>query len=232
MLQNEDVLVHIFCIYFFPWVIVSILDLFVYSVFRYAFHIGRYGTRSITTNNVLFVRNMALFGQSVCYLEYLGNNGHFVRRTQVFNFLEVNDATKEKHYYSDSKRLYFYKIQNISIPIKPNLSYNIFNTSKDNSMETKKCTTLDEAREQIDKVDEEIVALIAKRNDYIKQIAHFKTSIEEVKAEDRISDVISRVREQAISLDLSPNLINDLYVRMIDAMVESEISEFENAKGF
>ena len=99
-------------------------------------------------------------------------------------------------------------------------------------METKKCTTLDEAREQIDKVDEEIVALIAKRNDYIKQIAHFKTSIEEVKAEDRISDVISRVREQAISLDLSPNLINDLYVRMIDAMVESEISEFENAKGF
>ena len=99
-------------------------------------------------------------------------------------------------------------------------------------METKTCTTLDEAREQIDKVDEEIVALIAKRNDYIKQIAHFKTSIEEVKAEDRISDVISRVREQAISLGLSPNLINDLYVRMIDAMVESEIAEFENAKGF
>jgi len=99
-------------------------------------------------------------------------------------------------------------------------------------MEIKMCTTLEEAREQIDKVDEEIVALIAKRNDYIKQIAHFKTSIEEIKAEDRISDVISRVREQAISLDLSPNLINDLFVRMIDAMVESEIAEFENAKGF
>ena len=99
-------------------------------------------------------------------------------------------------------------------------------------MEIKTCTTLEEAREQIDKVDEEIVALIAKRNDYIKQIAHFKTTIEEVKAEDRISDVISRVREQAISLDLSPNLINDLYVRMIDAMVESEIAEFEDAKGF
>ena len=99
-------------------------------------------------------------------------------------------------------------------------------------MDAKKCTTLDEAREKIDSVDEEIVKLIAKRNGYIKQIAHFKTSIEEVKAEDRIDDVISRVREQAISLDLSPNLINDLYVRMIDAMVESEISEFNNAKSF
>ena len=99
-------------------------------------------------------------------------------------------------------------------------------------MEIKKCTTLDEARSEIDSVDREIVELIAKRNDFIKQIAHFKTSVEEVKAEDRISDVISKVRAQAISLDLSPNLINDLYVRMIDEMVESEISEFKNAQRF
>lgn len=98
-------------------------------------------------------------------------------------------------------------------------------------MEIEKCTTLDEAREKIDAVDKEIVALIAKRNDYIKQIAHFKTTVEEVKAEDRIDDVISKVRQQAIELDLSPNLINDLYVRMIDGMVESEIAEFRNAKG-
>ncbi|MEA1952952.1 MAG: chorismate mutase [Campylobacterota bacterium] len=96
-------------------------------------------------------------------------------------------------------------------------------------MQEKQCTTLNEARNAIDSVDEEIVKLIALRNDYIKQIAHFKTSIEEVKAEERIDAVISKVREQAISLDLSPNLVNDLYVRMIDAMVESEIAEFNNA---
>lgn len=99
-------------------------------------------------------------------------------------------------------------------------------------MEIKQCNTLDEARVEIDAVDREIVELIAKRNEYIKQIAHFKNSVEEVKAEDRIADVISKVREQAISLDLSPNLINDLYVRMIDEMVESEISEFKNAQRF
>ena len=99
-------------------------------------------------------------------------------------------------------------------------------------MQIKHCTTLEDARFEIDKVDEEIVKLIAKRNNYIKQIAHFKTSIDEVKAEDRISEVISKVREQAISLDLSPNLINDLYVRMINGMVESEIAEFNNAKSF
>ncbi len=99
-------------------------------------------------------------------------------------------------------------------------------------METRKCTTLEEARKEIDSVDKDIVELIAKRNEYIKQIAHFKTSVEEVKAKDRISDVISNVRAQAISLDLSPNLINDLYIRMIDEMVENEISEFKNAQRF
>ena len=99
-------------------------------------------------------------------------------------------------------------------------------------MEIQKCTTLDEARVAIDVVDREIVELIAKRNEYIKQIAHFKTSVEEVKEEGRISDVISKVRAQAISLDLSPNLINDLYIRMIDGMVESEIEELNNAKSF
>ena len=98
-------------------------------------------------------------------------------------------------------------------------------------MQVKECTTLNEARNEIDTVDTKIVELIAQRNDYIKQIAHFKTSIEEVKAEDRIADVISKVRQQAIELDLSPNLINDLYLRMIDGMVESEIAEFRNAKG-
>jgi isochorismate pyruvate lyase len=98
-------------------------------------------------------------------------------------------------------------------------------------MQNKQCDTLEEARLEIDTVDKEIVKLIAKRNDYIKQIAHFKTSIDEVKAEDRIDDVISKVRTQAIELDLSPNLINDLYIRMIDGMVESEIAEFRNAKG-
>ncbi len=99
-------------------------------------------------------------------------------------------------------------------------------------MEIKQCTTLQEAREEIDKLDEEIVTLIARRNAYIKQIAHFKNSIDEVKAQDRIGDVISRVREQAIAQGLSPNLITDLYVRMIDSMVESEVAEFKNAKTY
>ena len=99
-------------------------------------------------------------------------------------------------------------------------------------MQIKQCSSLKEAREEIDHLDEQIVELIARRNAYIRQLAHFKNSVDEIKAQDRISDVISRVRAKAIELDLSPNLINDLYLRMIDAMVDSEVAEFKNAKNF
>jgi len=99
-------------------------------------------------------------------------------------------------------------------------------------MDMIKCNTLEEAREQIDMVDEKIVELVALRNSYIKQIAQFKTSVEEVKSEERISDVINRVRAKAIELDLSPNLINDMFIRMIDEMVETEIAELQNTKVF
>jgi len=99
-------------------------------------------------------------------------------------------------------------------------------------MDVKKCNSLDEARAEIDLIDDKIVELIALRNAYIKQIAHFKNSVDEVKAKDRIDDVINRMRARAIELELSPNLINDLYVRMIDSMVDSEIAEFKNAKNY
>jgi len=95
-----------------------------------------------------------------------------------------------------------------------------------------KCNSIEQIRDHIDQLDDQIVELIAKRNAYVKQLAHFKNSIEEVKEEERIADVISRARAKAISLELSPNLVNDLYVRMIDAMVDSEITEFKNAKNY
>jgi len=99
-------------------------------------------------------------------------------------------------------------------------------------MEIKKCNSLEEARAEIDKIDDKIVELIAARNAYIKQLAHFKNSVDEIKAQDRIDDVINRMRGRAIELGLSPNLINELYLKMIDAMVDTEVAEFKNAKNF
>ncbi len=92
----------------------------------------------------------------------------------------------------------------------------------------KECNSLEEVRNEVDKLDDQIVELIAARNAYIHQAVKFKQSVEEVKAEERITKVMERVRHKALALGLSPNLITELYTKMIDAMVEMEISEFRD----
>ncbi len=94
----------------------------------------------------------------------------------------------------------------------------------------RECHSLQDVREEIDKLDDQIVTLIAERNQYIKQAARFKNTIDEVKAPDRIDAVIQRLRRKALDLDLSPSLVADLYHRMIDDMVETEIAELRHAK--
>jgi len=99
-------------------------------------------------------------------------------------------------------------------------------------MEMNKCNSLNEVRSEIDKVDVQIIKLIALRKDYVKQAANFKNTVEEIKADNRVDDVLSKVRHQALSLSLSPNLVAEIYTRMIDDMVETEIAEFRNVKTF
>ncbi len=99
-------------------------------------------------------------------------------------------------------------------------------------MDIKECKTLDELRKEVDKVDEKIVELIAVRNDYIKQAAKFKHTVEEIKADERIEDVLNHVRHQALTLGVSPNMVVDIYKQMIDAMVETEIAELRNKGAF
>lgn len=99
-------------------------------------------------------------------------------------------------------------------------------------MEIKNCNSLDEIRSEIDKVDEQIIKLIALRKNYVKQAAKFKNTIDEIKADDRVDDVLNKVRHQALSLNLSPNLVAEIYQRMIDDMVETEIAQFRNTGKF
>ncbi len=96
----------------------------------------------------------------------------------------------------------------------------------------RECHSLQEVREEIDKLDDEIIKLISKRARYIRQAVKFKNSIEEIKAKDRVDEVLQNVRHEALALNLSPNLITKLYEIIIDDMVESEIAEFRNGGNF
>lgn len=92
------------------------------------------------------------------------------------------------------------------------------------------CASLEEVRHYIDEIDTQLVELIAARNAYVKQAAHFKDSIDDIKGKERLETVMDRVRSKAMELGVSPNLLTRLYTIMIDEMVEAEIAEFRNAK--
>lgn len=96
----------------------------------------------------------------------------------------------------------------------------------------KKYSSLKELREDIDKLDANIVDLIATRSSLVRQAAQFKSSTDEIKANERLEHVVQGVRQLAIKYNISPNMIEDLYRRMIDEMVEIEIAEFQNTNSF
>ncbi|MBN2815077.1 MAG: chorismate mutase [Campylobacterales bacterium] len=96
----------------------------------------------------------------------------------------------------------------------------------------KKCTSLEEVREEIDIIDTKLVELISERSHLVRQAASFKKSIDEVKAADRIEYILQKRRHQAIALGINPNMIAELFTIMIDEMVEMEIAEFRNADVF
>lgn len=97
-------------------------------------------------------------------------------------------------------------------------------------MKIEDCSSLEEVRGYIDKLDDQIVELIATRNGYVKQAAKFKESVAEIKGKERMEAVMDRVRTRAMELGASPNLLTKLYTIMIDEMVEAEIAEFRNAR--
>jgi len=96
----------------------------------------------------------------------------------------------------------------------------------------KKCNSLEEVRQEIDKLDNKLVDLISERSHLIRQAAGFKNSVDEVKAHDRIEFILQKVRHAAIQAGVSPNMISELFTIMIDEMVETEIAELRNKQAF
>jgi len=99
-------------------------------------------------------------------------------------------------------------------------------------MEPNACHSLDDVRNEIDRIDDALVDLIAQRNRYIRQAAKFKDSVEKIKEQSRIDSVIERIRLRGIDQGVSANMLEDIFRSMIDEMVETEVAEFRNIKAF
>lgn len=93
------------------------------------------------------------------------------------------------------------------------------------------CTSIEEVRAQIDRIDRQMVALLAERGAYVKQAARFKKSSDDVKAPQRVEQVIAKVTALSQELGANPAVTEQVYRAMIAAFITAELAEHAALKG-
>lgn len=89
------------------------------------------------------------------------------------------------------------------------------------------CTTIDEVRAEIDRVDRAIVQAIAQRAEYVKAVLRFKKTAEEVRAPARAAAVLAQRRQWAVELGLDPDVIEAIYRGLIAYFIDQEMKALE-----
>lgn len=94
------------------------------------------------------------------------------------------------------------------------------------SRSPEECMEMAHIRQEIDKVDDELVALLAKRFGYIDRAWQIKkkTGKEAALVPWRVEQVVERVRESAVQYGLSADLIETVWRRLMNWFIAYEDS--------
>ncbi|WP_137983365.1 chorismate mutase [Pseudomonas viridiflava] len=84
-------------------------------------------------------------------------------------------------------------------------------------------TTIEEVRAHIDTIDRDVVALLAKRGKLVNQAAAFKKTTDDIRAPNRVEQVIAKVRAMANETGASPEVVEQVYRAMIAAFINEEL---------
>jgi isochorismate pyruvate lyase len=90
------------------------------------------------------------------------------------------------------------------------------------------CTTIEDVRGEIDRIDHEIVKLLGQRAKYVHRAATFKTSEASVRAVDRQTAMMEQRREWAEQYEISPQLIEKLFRLLVDYFVSQELQQWQD----
>ena len=91
------------------------------------------------------------------------------------------------------------------------------------------CKTLGEVRSNIDRLDREIIRLIAERSHYVHEAARFKANPAQVEAPERAEAVVRKAMATAEQEGLSPKIAEATYRAMIRAFIDYEQDIFSAA---
>lgn len=86
------------------------------------------------------------------------------------------------------------------------------------------CASLEEVRSNIDRLDREIVGLLAERQEYVIQAARFKRTEADVHAPERVEQVVANARRFAEEFGVSADTIERGYRVFIAGFTEAELA--------
>lgn len=100
--------------------------------------------------------------------------------------------------------------------------------SLENLQDPEQCASLEDVRNAIDALDRAIIAFLGKRFDYVKAAAKFKTSEASVRAPMRLQSMLAERRLWADEEGLDPDVIERMYINLVDHFIEQEMAQWEN----
>lgn len=86
-----------------------------------------------------------------------------------------------------------------------------------------KCSSLEEIRHEIDKIDEHIILLFAKRHKYVEAIVRFKNDKNAIIAQERKDAVIQQRRHWAESNGLNADVFEQIYTLLVESNINHEM---------
>ena len=84
------------------------------------------------------------------------------------------------------------------------------------------CRNKQDIRVEIDRLDRELIALLAERFAYVRRMAELKESPSEAHIQERVDEVLDKVVAQAEAAGLDGNLIREMWRSLIDWNVDYE----------
>ncbi|MDE0299993.1 MAG: isochorismate lyase [Candidatus Poribacteria bacterium] len=92
------------------------------------------------------------------------------------------------------------------------------------------CANMEDIRAEIDRIDQDVIALMGVRFQYVQAAAKFKKSRESVKAPERFVAMLRQRRGWAEQAGLSPDVIEKMYCDLVEYFINEEMTKWKAEK--
>ncbi len=85
------------------------------------------------------------------------------------------------------------------------------------------CKSLEEVRDEIDKIDEHIISLFSERHKYVEEIVRFKHDKDAIIAQERKEQVILQRKKWAANSGLNADTFEKIYTLLVESNIKHEL---------